>query len=88
MQKYIVSDKYSIKDALVVLNDIAHDVLTLFVVNENEQMVGSLTDGDIRRGLISGAGLEDSVSTIMHRNFKFIPETEFNVARLKEFRES
>ncbi len=88
MKKYIVSYKNSIKEALISLNDIASDVLTLFVVNEAEQMVGSLTDGDIRRGLISGARLEDPVSTIMHRDFRFIPKTEFNVARIKEFRDS
>lgn len=88
MKKYIVSYKNSIKEALISLNDIASDVLTLFVVNEAEQMVGSLTDGDIRRGLISGARLEDPVCTIMHRDFRFIPKTEFNVARIKEFRDS
>ncbi|MBP5524689.1 MAG: nucleotidyltransferase family protein [Paludibacteraceae bacterium] len=88
MKRYLIQETSSIKDALVSLNNIAYDTLSLLVVNEAEQMVGSLTDGDIRRGLISGARLEDPVSTIMHRDFKFIPETEFNVARLKEFRES
>lgn len=88
MKRYLIQETSSIKDALVSLNNIAYDTLSLLVVNENEQMVGSLTDGDIRRGLISGARLEDPVSTIMHRNFKFIPKSEFEVRRLKEFRES
>ena len=85
MQQYIIKDTATIKDALVSLNNIAHDTLSLLVVNADSQMVGSLTDGDIRRGLISGAQLTDEVSTIMHRDFKFIKQSEFDVAHLKNF---
>lgn len=87
MEHYIIKDSSSIKDALVALNKIAHDTLSLLVVNPDNQMVGSLTDGDIRRGLISGAQLTDDVSTIMHRDFKYIKQSEFNVAHLKSFRD-
>ena len=59
----------------------------LIVVNSDQQMVGSLTDGDIRRGLIAGAELTDPVSKIMHRDFKFIKEEEYDVAHLKSFRD-
>lgn len=88
MQKYIVRDNFSIKEALVSLNNIAHDVLTLFVVDETNRMVGTLSDGDIRRGLISGAQLLDEVSSIMHRDFKFIKKSEYNVSMLRKFRDS
>lgn len=87
MQKYIIRQSSSIKDALVALNEITHETMSLLVVNEDSQMVGSLTDGDIRRGLISGAQLTDEVSTIMHRDFKFIKQSEFDVAHLKNFRD-
>ena len=56
-------------------------------MNSDQQMVGSLTDGDIRRGLIAGAELTDPVSKIMHRDFKFIKEEEYDVAHLKSFRD-
>ena len=87
MQKYIIGEHATIKDALVSLNKISHDALVLLAINEKDQMVGSLTDGDIRRGLISGAQLTDEVSTIMHRDFKYIKQSEFDVAHLKDFRE-
>lgn len=87
MTKYIISEKSTIKDALVALNKIAHDTLSLLVVDSNSKMVGTLTDGDIRRGLISGAQLADEVCTIMHRDFKHIKQSEFDVAHLKDFRE-
>ena len=87
MRKYVVIESATIKDALVAINNITHDGESLIVVNSDQQMVGSLTDGDIRRGLIAGAELTDPVSKVMHRDFKFIKEEEYDVAHLKSFRD-
>ena len=87
MRKYIISETASIREALIAINSIAHDSESLIVFNDNQQMVGSLTDGDIRRGLIAGAELNDSVNKIMHRDFKFIRQEEYDVAHLKSFRD-
>lgn len=87
IRNYIIKETASIKDALVAINGITHDGELLIVVNDKQQMVGSLTDGDIRRGLIAGAQLTDSVSQIMHKDFKFIGQNEYNVAQLKAFRD-
>ena len=87
IRNYIISESVCIKEALVAINGITHDGELLIVVNDCQQMVGSLTDGDIRRGLIAGAELTDSVSRIMHRNFKFIKQSEFDVEHLKSFRD-
>ena len=87
MQKYIISHTATIKDALVALNEITSDAQSLLVTDDSQRMVGTLTDGDIRRGLISGVGLSDAVSTIMHKDFKYVLESEFDVACLKTFRD-
>ena len=87
MNRYIIQQRVSVKDALVVLNQISSETQSLLVIDEEQKMVGTLTDGDIRRGLISGAELSDSVSIIMHKNFKYILESEFDVAHLKTFRD-
>lgn len=87
MRKYVVIESATVKDALVAINNITHDGELLIVVNSDQQMVGSLTDGDIRRGLIAGAELTDPVSKIMHRDFKFIKEEGYDVAHLKSFRD-
>lgn len=87
MQQYIVKETSTIRDALVSLNQITRDTQSLLVINDKNQLVGTLTDGDIRRGLISGSQLTDEVSTIMHRDFKFINQSEYDVAHLKAFRE-
>lgn len=86
MNRYIISQTATIKDALVALNQISSDVQSLLVLSDDEKLVGTLTDGDIRRGLIAGAELTDSVYTIMQRDFKYILESEFDIANLKAFR--
>lgn len=87
VREYIIKESATIREALVAINSITHDGESLIVVNADEQMVGSLTDGDIRRGLIAGAELKDSVYKIMHRDFKFIKQEEYDVAHLKLFRD-
>lgn len=88
IKEYIIEESASIKDALITINGIKHDSEALVVVNGNQQMVGSLTDGDIRRGLIAGSDLTDCVAKIMHRDFKFIKQEEYDVAHLKSFRDN
>lgn len=36
------------------------------VVDENGRLLASVTDGDVRRGLLSGVALDDSVTKVMH----------------------
>ncbi|WP_320113081.1 nucleotidyltransferase family protein [Draconibacterium orientale] len=42
---------------------------TLFVVDQANKLLGTVTDGDIRRGLINGYSLSDSVDNFMLTNF-------------------
>lgn len=88
VREYIIKESATIREALVVINSITHDGESLIVVNADEQIVGSLTDGDIRRGLIAGADLADSVSRVMHCDFKYVKQSEFDVAHLKSFRDN
>ena len=51
-EKHNIRNNASIMDALLQMNKL--EFLTLFVVNDKNDLIGTLTDGDIRRGLISG----------------------------------
>ena len=57
----MINESATIRDALVAINSIRGNGESLIVVNEAKQMVGSLTDGDIRRGLIAGAELSEEI---------------------------
>ena len=84
--KYIISDKQSIKDALTALNEIGHSAQTLFVVDDEERMVGTLTDGDIRRSLIAGNSVNTPVKSVMHTEYQFVKKEKWDVRRLKTLR--
>ena len=79
-KKNIISQNATILEALSALNELAPNPLILFVVDEDNKMVGSLTDGDIRRSLISGATLKSFLSVAMHKNFKYIVQNNIDNA--------
>lgn len=41
------------------------------VLDENKRLLGTITDGDVRRGLLKGLSLTDSVEKIMNKNSVF-----------------
>ncbi len=57
-QQYLISENVKIKDALKKIDKVKPKIL--FVCKE-EKLLGSLTDGDIRRYLMAGGKIEDSV---------------------------
>jgi len=69
MKNHIINKDITLIEALSRINGVAPEPLVLFVVDEQERMVGTLTDGDSRRALIAGASVTDKVEKIMHRNF-------------------
>lgn len=85
--KYLISDKASIKDALVALDGLSNEVLTLFVIDKDGVMLGTLTDGDIRRKLIKDSNLSDSIISAMNPDFNFIQKGNLDVMRLKSIKD-
>lgn len=70
--RHFISEDKTLLDALRQINSIGSEPLVLFVINENEQMVGTLTDGDARRAQIAGVSVDDTLQKVMHRNFNFL----------------
>jgi len=75
-----------IKQALLQLNDLAHDAI-LFVVDEDEKLIGALTDGDIRRGFINGVTIDCPINEIIQANPRYIIKGENNLSKIIEYRE-
>ena len=59
----LINQDCIIRDALKIINNEALKIA--IVVDKNKKLLGLVTDGDIRRGLLSGYKLEDKVSKIM-----------------------
>ena len=63
---HLITSGETIKEALIKLDLLAKDAI-LFVVDENDNLIGSLTDGDVRRGLLKGITIDDLVNVINFR---------------------
>ena len=76
----------TIKQALIQLDILAKDAI-LFVIDQEEKLIGAHTDGDVRRGLIKGIAIDDAVNSIIQANPKFIRKGERDINKVIEYRE-
>lgn len=83
--KYIINKEESVRGTLFKLDQLGSDAI-LFIVDESKKLIGSLTDGDLRRGFIKGLGFEDSILEFIQANPKFIYDDEFDQKKLEEFK--
>ena len=88
MKNHYISKEKTLIEALTIINSLVPDPLVLFVVDENNRMVGTLTDGDSRRALIAGASVDDKIEKVMHRDFNFMRVEEIgDVKEIKHQKE-
>lgn len=86
MNKHLISPNKSIKESLSQLDKLAIDSI-LFVVDDKLKLIGSLTDGDVRRGLINGVKLDDEISKIIQKNPKYIYKSNKDINKIIELRD-
>lgn len=72
VNNHIINKDFPLIDALRRINGIESEPLVLFVVDADDRMVGTLTDGDSRRALIAGFSVDNSIEKVMHRDFNFL----------------
>ena len=66
---FITQDK-CIFDALSIINE--KEIQIALVVDIKNKLVGTITDGDIRRGLLKGLGLDSPLEKVTNKNFQSI----------------
>ena len=72
----------TIKDALLILNQNYHKCL--LVINNEDIIEGTLTDGDIRRAFIKNKKINTRVKNICNRKFTYFYEKEINLKKKKK----
>lgn len=80
-QRYIISQDKTLIEALKQINDLVTGPLVLFAVDKDNKMVGTITDGDVRRALINGAQLTDEIASVMNLHFNFVSEGGGDIVR-------
>ena len=64
-QNILLTPTSTIKEALKIIDSGAMKLA--IVIDEDEKLIGTLTDGDIRRGLLGDLTLNDSIETIIYK---------------------
>lgn len=83
-QQYIrritIPETKTILEAVRILNETASQIL--FIVDEQGRLKGTLTDGDIRRGIISGKELSASIRDVYNSTPKSLSSHSFREAKM------
>ena len=66
IEKIIIKPDYTIRDVIKNLNKTGLKIV--IVTDKNNKLFGTIVDGDIRRGLLNGLGLDDKIDSIIYRN--------------------
>lgn len=88
--KYIITEDATIIDALRCLDYIAkvpNSPLCLFMIDEKKHLKGVITNGDIRRGIISGISLEDKAINVINDHFAYIKQNDISFDVIKEVKQ-
>ena len=85
--KHIINIVDSAREALRILSNLPYNAsLTLFVIDDNDCLKGTVTDGDIRRGLLNDLEISQPIGLFMNTDFKFVSKNSQNALNLKNFR--
>jgi len=85
IERHLIGADASVRDVLERLDELAADAI-IFLVDDQRKLIGSITDGDIRRGLIKGLTVDQKVTEFIQPSPKFFRKEEFNLSDLINWR--
>ena len=62
IKKYLISENCNLKEAIRLLEKTLDKCL--IVIDSKEKLKGTITDGDIRRSILSGISLDDNIKSV------------------------
>ena len=82
MKKLFIQPNSSIKEALKQLDRTNKGCLV--VVNKRNKLLGTLTDGDVRRVILKGKFLKDKINGIYEKNPTFLKQNDYSLSQVKD----
>ena len=73
IKKLIVQENASIFEVMRVIQEGSEQIA---LVIKEEKLLGTISDGDIRRNILKNGSLEKLAKDVMRKNFKYINEKE------------
>ena len=86
LNNFLVDKNASVKEALSMLNALEERNPIVFVMDAKNKLLGSLTDGDIRRAILNKFNLRNKVHSICKKRPKFIRKENPNIESLIKYR--
>jgi dTDP-glucose pyrophosphorylase len=84
-KKVLISEGTSIHEAIKVIDEGALQIA--LVVDREDRLLGTITDGDVRRGILQGIALEEPAAQIMNTNPTVVNMQESRDESLKLLRQ-
>jgi dTDP-glucose pyrophosphorylase len=72
-RKTILSANATLREVIDCMN--LSSMRIVLIVNERNELYGTISDGDIRRGLLKGLSLDSPIDTVIHRRALVVPST-------------
>ncbi|MBR2028429.1 MAG: CBS domain-containing protein [Oscillospiraceae bacterium] len=85
MKNYVITNEVSLYQALQQMND--RKVKFLVVTDSENKVIGTLTDGDIRRSILKNQDLNRSVEDCVCRNITYLKESDGLPEAISAFRD-
>ena len=85
IDKLIINVNNSLVDVLKKIDD-TDSLQTVFVLDNQNKLLGTITDGDIRRAFIKGLTIENELIDFVFRDFSYLESDKKDFEKLKEFR--
>ena len=82
MKHLLIQPENSIKDALKQLNKSGEKCL--IVVDSENYFLGTLSDGDVRKSILDGRSLKDSIKKVFNANSTYLKEGHYTDKKVKE----
>ncbi len=80
-KNYCATNNSSVRQIAELLNK--SNLKILYIISLNSRLVGSVTDGDLRRAIINGINLDQNISTAMNTNPKLILRCENELVKAR-----
>src|SRR3989344_8440899 len=77
LETLFIKKSFSIKQAMQAITEAGRQKLPVgiaLVVDNDKKLIGTVTDGDIRKALVKGATIGDKVEKIMAKNPITVPD--------------
>ncbi len=71
----------NIRQAIKILNK--YGTQTILVINQNKELIGTLSDGDIRKSILKGSNLKSLINNIYNKKPIFIYENKINKKKIR-----